>query len=95
MRGNSRRRTCRSTPEEVGLDAAAFASCLASERHLAGIDQSSQDAGSVQITGTPTFVIGKAASDWVEGKRVVGARDYKVFEAPILKVLGEKQALAR
>jgi protein-disulfide isomerase len=80
---------------EVGLDAAAFASCLASERHLAGIDRSSQDAGGVQITGTPTFVIGKAASDWVEGKRVVGARDYKVFEAPILEVLEEKQALAR
>jgi protein-disulfide isomerase len=81
--------------QEIGLDAAGFAGCLASERHLAGIDQSSQDAGSVQITGTPTFVIGKAASGWVEGKRVVGARDYKAFEEPIIAVLEEKQARAR
>jgi protein-disulfide isomerase len=74
----------------VGLDAAAFDSCLASDRHLAAIDQSSQDAGAVQITGTPTFVVGKAASDWVEGNRVVGARNYKAFEEQILKVLPQK-----
>jgi protein-disulfide isomerase len=80
--------------ETIGLDAAAFKSCLASDRHLAGIDQSSRDAGSVQITGTPTFVVGKAASDEVEGNRVVGARDYKAFEEQILKVLGEKPAAA-
>jgi len=80
--------------QDIGLEAAEFDSCLASDRHLAGIDQSSQDAGSAQITGTPTFVIGKATSDWVEGQRVVGARDYKVFEETILKLLAEKQALA-
>jgi protein-disulfide isomerase len=80
--------------ETIGLDAAAFKSCLASDRHLAGIDQSSQDAGSVQITGTPTFVVGKAASDWVEGNRVVGARDYKAFEEQILTALGEKPTAA-
>jgi protein-disulfide isomerase len=81
--------------EAIGLDPAAFTSCLASDRHLAGIDQSAQDAGSVQITGTPTFVIGKAAGDWVEGNRVVGARDYKAFEEQILKALGEKPAAAK
>jgi protein-disulfide isomerase len=80
--------------QEIGLNAAAFGICLASDRHLAGIDQSAQDAGGVQITGTPTFVIGKAASDWVEGNRVVGARDYKVFEEQIVKVLGEQPAPA-
>lgn len=80
--------------ETIGLDATAFKSCLASDRHLAGIDQSSRDAGSVQITGTPTFVVGKAASDQVDGNRVVGARDYKAFEEQILKVLGEKPAAA-
>jgi protein-disulfide isomerase len=80
--------------ETLGLDMGAFNSCLASERHLASIDQSSQDAGRVQITGTPTFVVGKAASDWVEGNRIVGARDYKAFEEQILKALGEKPSAA-
>lgn len=76
----------------IGLDATAFDRCLASDRHLAAIDQSAQDAGTVQITGTPTFVVGRAASDSVEGARVVGARDYKAFEEQILKALGDKQA---
>jgi protein-disulfide isomerase len=80
--------------QTVGLDSAAFGSCLASDRHLARIDQSARDAGTVRITGTPTFVVGKAASDWVEGSRVVGARDYETFEAQILKALGDKQAAA-
>ena len=72
----------------VGLDPAAFDSCLASDRHLAGIDKSIQDAGSVQITGTPTFVVGKAAGEWVDGNRVVGAREYDAFEKSIQEVLG-------
>jgi len=81
--------------QTLGLDMTAFDSCLASDRHLAAIDKSSQDAGGVQITGTPTFVVGKASGDWVEGKRVVGARDFKIFEENIRSVLGEKQAKAR
>ena len=74
----------------LGLDITAFDACLASDRHIAAIDKSMQDAGGVQITGTPTFVIGKAAGDWVEGKRVVGARNFKIFEDNIRKLLEEK-----
>jgi len=76
----------------IGLDGAAFESCLASDRHLGEIDQSVEDAAAVRITGTPTFVVGKAANDWVEGTRVVGALDMKAFEQAILKALQEKKA---
>ena len=76
--------------QTMGLDMTAFDSCLASDRHLAAIDKSAQEAGGVQITGTPTFVVGKVASDWLEGKHIVGARDYNVFEDPIGKLLEEK-----
>jgi len=78
----------------LGLEMTAFDACLASDRHIAAIDKSVQDAGGVQITGTPTFVVGKATGDWVEGKRVVGARDFKIFEDNIRKLLEEKQASA-
>jgi protein-disulfide isomerase len=81
--------------QTLGLDTSAFDSCLASDRHLAGIDKSMKDAGGVQITGTPTFVVGKTGGDWVEGKRVVGARDFKTFEENILKLLEDKQANAQ
>jgi len=80
--------------QTMGLDMTAFDACLASDRHLAAIDKSMQDASGVQITGTPTFVIGKASGDWVEGKRVVGARDFKTFEENIRILLDEKQAKA-
>jgi hypothetical protein len=39
-------------------------------------------------------VVGKATGEWVEGKRVVGARDFKTFEKNILNLLEEKQASA-
>ena len=81
--------------QTMGLDMTAFDACLASDRHLAAIDKSMQDASGVQITGTPTFVIGKASGDWVEGKRVVGARDFKTFEENSRKLLEEKQANAQ
>lgn len=45
----------------MGLDVEACNSCLASDKHLANIDRDMQDAAKVQITGTPTFVVGKRA----------------------------------
>jgi protein-disulfide isomerase len=81
--------------QTLGLDMKAFDACLASDRHLAAIDKSMKDAGGVQITGTPTFVVGQASSGWVEGRRVVGARDYKTFEENIRKLLEEKRANAQ
>jgi hypothetical protein len=75
--------------ETIGLDQSEFEKCLASDRYLAAIDQSASDAGKVQVIGTPTFVVGRAAGDWVEGRRVVGARDYKVFEVEILNLIDE------
>lgn len=72
---------------QVGLDMTAFDACLASDRHLAAIDQSVREAGSVKITGTPTFVIGKAEGNIVDGTRIVGARDLKSFQDAIQKLL--------
>lgn len=74
----------------IGLDMTSFSACLASNRHLAEIDQSVRDAGSVKITGTPTFVIGKAENDVVNGDRIVGARNLKNFQDAINKQLTTK-----
>ena len=45
------------------------------------------DAQAVGVTGTPSFVIGRATGDEVEGIRVTGAQPYAVFDAKI-KELG-------
>jgi protein-disulfide isomerase len=76
----------------LGIDVEAFKSCMASDRHLADIDQDAKDAGAVSLTGTPSFIIGKTASDKITGDVVVGAQPLNVFTAAIKKALGEDAA---
>jgi protein-disulfide isomerase len=72
----------------VGLDVDAFKACLASDRHLDDIEQDAKDARAVQLTGTPSFIIGKTATDKITGQVVVGAQPLRVFSAAINKALG-------
>jgi predicted DsbA family dithiol-disulfide isomerase len=76
----------------VGVDVEAFKACMASDRHLADIDQDAKDAGAVRLTGTPSFIIGKTASDKISGDVVVGAQPLNVFNVAIKKALGEDAA---
>lgn len=73
--------------ESLSLDMDAFNQCLASERHLAQIDQEAKDANAVRLTGTPSFIVGKTASDKITGQVVIGAQPLKVFDAAIDKAL--------
>jgi protein-disulfide isomerase len=73
----------------VGVEVEAFNACLASDRHLADIDQDAKDAGAVRLTGTPSFIIGETASDKISGQVIVGAQPLNVFTAAIQKALGE------
>jgi len=79
----------------VGVDVEAFKACMASDRHLADIDQDAKDAGAVRLTGTPSFIIGKTASGKITGDVVVGAQPLNVFNAAIKKALGEEDAAAQ
>jgi len=78
----------------VGIDVEAFNACLASDRHLDDIDKDARDASAVRLTGTPSFIIGKTASDRISGQVVVGAQPLNVFAAAIKKALGEDEAEA-
>ncbi len=77
---------------DVGLDVAAFDACLASDRHLTEIDKDSAEAKRVGITGTPTFVIGKAAGDKLSGTVVVGAQPLNTFKSAVDKLLPKQPA---
>ncbi len=71
----------------AGVDPGPFAECLASDRYLERIDKDAQLAQSIRVTGTPTFVIGKAEGLKLSGKRVVGAQKQKVFSAEFERLL--------
>jgi protein-disulfide isomerase len=77
---------------DIGLDGDAFDACLSSDRHQAQIEQDSQEADRIRITGTPSFVIGKTAGDSVSGRLVIGAQATAVFTAEIKRVLDQTTA---
>jgi len=81
--------------ETLSLDMQAFNSCLQSNRHLAAIDQDAKDAKAVRLTGTPSFIIGKTASDEISGQVVIGAQPMNIFEAAIGKALEQKPAVKK
>lgn len=66
----------------VGIDQAAFKTCIDTDKYKDEVAKDLADAGAVGITGTPGFVIGKSG-DEVSGKIVVGAQPYSVFQAEI------------
>ena len=73
--------------EALKLDTQAFTACLDAKRPAPQIASDKQDAAAAGITGTPTFVIGRAAGDKVTGLLMIGAKSSAVFEAEIEKLL--------
>jgi protein-disulfide isomerase len=69
------------------VDMHAFRACLDAERHKAEIQQDILDAKNLGISGTPSFVIGKAVGDMLDGDLVVGAVPIAVFDGEIRKFL--------
>jgi protein-disulfide isomerase len=58
--------------EKMGLRKPDFKACLASDRHEAAINASTEEGQRVGVTGTPTF--------FVNGRRMVGARSEEHFD---------------
>src|SRR6266851_4011572 len=49
--------------EKVSLDMPAFRACLSDKKYSAAIQKDVADAGTLGISGTPSFVLGKTAKD--------------------------------
>jgi predicted DsbA family dithiol-disulfide isomerase len=62
---------------------AAFRSCLESRKHETEIRNDMQIAASLQINGTPSFLIGRAVGEEVSGATIVGAQSHSAFEAKL------------
>jgi protein-disulfide isomerase len=76
--------------EKVKLDMPSFKTCLDQKKFVAQIQKDSTDAGTLGISGTPSFVIGKSAvgqDNQMDGVRIVGAVPYTVFDSTIKDML--------
>ena len=76
--------------KDLSLNGDTFKSCMADGKHLKEIGNEAKYAASLGITGTPTFVLGKAVGDSVEGRVIVGAQPLAAFEAAINEMLGKR-----
>jgi protein-disulfide isomerase len=66
------------------LDLAMFRSCLETGKHKLEIQNDQQVASSLQINGTPSFVVGKTNGDELFGSIIVGAQPLSVFEEKLV-----------
>ncbi len=76
--------------EAVGLDVAAFETCLASGRPADDVRKDMAEAQKAGVTGTPSFLL--AYTDPKSSKvrtltRLVGAQPYAAFKAQIDRLL--------
>jgi protein-disulfide isomerase len=55
----------------LSLDMKGFQSCLDSEKYKTEIQTDANEAASLQISGTSTFVLAKSAKDKLDGVRIV------------------------
>jgi len=76
--------------QKTNLDMTAFRGCLSDKKYTSAIQKDTADAGTLGISGTPSFVIGKTAKDEIAGVRIVGAVPYSVFDSTIKDLLTAK-----
>ncbi|HXE63639.1 MAG TPA: thioredoxin domain-containing protein [Bryobacteraceae bacterium] len=63
-----------------------FRKCLATGAQRGEIDKQMKTASNLQIVATPSFLIGRTASDVVDGAIITGAQPLSAFEAKILEI---------
>jgi protein-disulfide isomerase len=73
--------------DSLSLDATSFRKCLSSEKYKAEVQKDAADAAGLHLSGTPSFVVGKTASDKLEGAVLVGALPFASFDAAIQQIL--------
>jgi protein-disulfide isomerase len=77
----------------LGLDVAAFDSCVDSGKATARIRKDMTEAQGLQVNGTPTFFLGLSEPDGsqVKGTRMVGAQPYQAFKDAIERLLSSQK----
>ena len=74
--------------EELKLDGAAFASCLANpSRALSEIQSDVADGKSVGVFATPSFLLGRTLANGLEGPLMSGAPTYQVLDRKLKQLL--------
>lgn len=76
--------------EKTKLNMSAFSTCLSDKKYTSAIQKDTADAGTLGISGTPSFVIGKTDKTEIAGVRIVGAVPFAVYDSAIKDLLTSK-----
>jgi predicted DsbA family dithiol-disulfide isomerase len=79
----------------LSLDQTSFQSCFTSDKYKADVQKDAAEAATLQISGTPPFVLAKTAKDKLDGLRIVGAQPYATFESAIQDILKGSAEVAK
>lgn len=75
----------------AGLDGDTYKACMVKGTGKPVVQADGDDAKAAGITGTPTFVLGRAVGGKLTGIKIVGAMPLADFEAQIDRLLAEKK----
>jgi len=70
-----------------GLKMDRFRDCMESEKYKSVVQKQVNQAASLSVDGTPTFLLAKTAKELI-GDMIVGARPYSFFDLNIKQILG-------
>ena len=73
--------------EGLQLDRRLFRSCLESDKYATKVKADVARAEDIEISSTPTFLLGKTEDKEIEGIKLNGVQSYAKFEAVIQKLL--------
>jgi protein-disulfide isomerase len=71
----------------LSLNIDQFKTCMDTQQHVEAIRRDAKDAEAAGLTGTPSFVLGKASGNTVQGIAIIGAQPYQSFESKIKEML--------
>ena len=76
--------------QSLHLDITTFISCLDGNKYKLAVQKDMSEAASLNISGTPSFVIGKSTPDGVDGVVFVGAQPFGAFETKFNEIQTQK-----
>lgn len=77
----------RSLARELSLDGGRFSECTGRGDHNAVLDQDVTAARAARIRATPSFIVGRANGEVVQGQALVGDEGLAAFDAAIARYL--------
>jgi protein-disulfide isomerase len=72
------------------LNVPAFQKCVDAGKYNPVMERAMQQASSLSITGTPTFIIGKTTKEGIDGALFIGVMPYADFERELKKLAADQ-----